>query len=154
MPAHVTPLYIIIIIVWWTIQTTKLSIIQFYPCSCFVCPVTSTKSPLPNFLYHFHMCSSLQLRNQISHSYDTAGNITLRIALSSGKHLSRGLHTRSPEEMKKSNSLGVLLLSAPWKYWTSPQTDQSQVKSEPFTISIFMFAFQRPKTWCNEFGSS
>jgi hypothetical protein len=53
-------------------QTMELLIMQFSPACCHFIPPGSKYSPMHPFLKHPHLCSSLNVRNQVSHPYKTA----------------------------------------------------------------------------------
>jgi hypothetical protein len=58
----------------WRIQAVKFIIMQFYPWSIFL-PFRSNINTL--FSETLSLCSSLEMKDQVSHPYNTTGKITV-----------------------------------------------------------------------------
>jgi hypothetical protein len=61
---------------WWRVQIMKLLIIQLFPATYHFVPLRSDFSPDHPGLKHLNLCSSFNLRDQVSHPYKTTGIIT------------------------------------------------------------------------------
>jgi hypothetical protein len=60
--------------VWWRVQVMKPLIVQFFQASYHFIPVWSMLSPHILFSDTFSLCSSFNVRDQVSHPYRTTGS--------------------------------------------------------------------------------
>jgi hypothetical protein len=72
-PSH-SPLYDLSNDIWWWVQIMKLPILQLSPFSRYFIPVRSKYSQHP-VLKNPSLCSSLNVRDQVSHPYKTTRRI-------------------------------------------------------------------------------
>jgi hypothetical protein len=61
--------------IWVWVQIMKFLIVQIPPFSCHLIPLRSKYSSQNPVLKHLSLCSSLSVRDQVSHPYKTTGRI-------------------------------------------------------------------------------
>jgi hypothetical protein len=87
-PVHTTPSYLAKLhlnivwlnysdYIWQRVQVMKLLIMQSSPTSCHFIPLRSKYSPQHLFSSTLSLCSSLNVRGQVSHTYETTGKVTV-----------------------------------------------------------------------------
>jgi hypothetical protein len=62
---------------WRRVQVVKLLIMQYFQPSCHLIPLRSKYSPSNLFSNTLSLCSSLNVREQVSHPYKTTGKIII-----------------------------------------------------------------------------
>jgi hypothetical protein len=66
---------------WQRIQITKFLVMQFSPFTRHLTPLRSKYTPQHHVLNTLSLCSSLNVRDQVSHSYRTTGKIIVMYIL-------------------------------------------------------------------------